>query len=157
MKFFTLVLAASVAIVAWLQWLVALNKLRLDLFDRRYKIYDTARKFIIQIVRHANFDDSQLFDFAAGTSDAEFLFDADVVRFLGGIREHALKIRTARILLEDLPVGDERTRQAKIQHDALLWIGDQLTPMTAAFNPYLGFANVRLKALPSLNFFRTKR
>jgi hypothetical protein len=36
-KFFTLVVGISVAVVAWLQWRVALNKLRLDLFDRRYK------------------------------------------------------------------------------------------------------------------------
>jgi hypothetical protein len=63
MKFFTLVLAASVAIVAWLQWSVALNKLRLDLFDRRYKVYDATRKFLSVIIREATFTNPDLFEF----------------------------------------------------------------------------------------------
>jgi len=74
MKFFTLVLDISVAIVAWLQWWIALNKLRLDLFDRRYKVYDATRTFLAAILREAKFTNSKLFEFYAGTSDAEFLW-----------------------------------------------------------------------------------
>jgi hypothetical protein len=36
----TLFLSVAVVIIAALQWRVADNKLRLDLFDRRYKVYD---------------------------------------------------------------------------------------------------------------------
>ena len=65
--------------IAWQQWRVADNKLRLDLFDRRYKVYDATRKFLAVIIREATFTDSQLFEFYGGTSDAEFLFGADIV------------------------------------------------------------------------------
>jgi hypothetical protein len=42
----TFFLGVAVTIVAWLQWLVARNKLCLDLFDRRYKIYEATQKFV---------------------------------------------------------------------------------------------------------------
>jgi len=60
-------------------WWIALNKLRLDLFDLRYKVYDATRTFLAAILREAKFTNSQLFEFYARTSDAEFLFGADVV------------------------------------------------------------------------------
>ena len=158
MKFFTLVVGIAVVIVAWLQWSVALNKLRLDLFDRRYKVYDAAKKFILQVLRDWNFDDSALVEFDAGTSDAEFLFDDDVVLFLRQTRELAWQTRDCRRLLEHKQ-GDERTDLAKIGDASFAWITEQFSTnkFTAVFNPYLGFANVRLKALPPLNLLWRKR
>jgi hypothetical protein len=152
----TLFLSFAVTLIAWQQWRVADNKLRLDLFDWRYKVYDTTRKFLAAIVRDATFTDSQLFEFYAGTSDAEFLFDADVVRFWGEIRERAIDMRTHRILFEPLPVGVERSRHVQAQHDQLLWLGDQITAMTPVFTPYLGFANVKVRVVPSFKFFRQR-
>jgi hypothetical protein len=51
-------------------------------------------------------------------------------------------MRTHRILLETLPLGDERTQRAQAKADQLLWLGDQITVMTTVFTPYLGFANI---------------
>lgn len=56
-----LFLSFAVAIIAALQWRVADNKLRLDLFDRRYKVYDATRKFLGAICREGKFTDSELF------------------------------------------------------------------------------------------------
>ena len=157
MKFFTLVLAASVAIVAWLQWWVALNKLRLDLFDRRYKVYDATRKYLAAIFQEAKFTNSQLFEFYAGTSDAEFLFGNDVVKYLEEIRTRAVRMQTAHHLFEPMPVGDERSRHVQIAHDELKWLTDQLTEMSKIFAPYLGFANIRLRLLPVPNPFKISK
>jgi hypothetical protein len=156
-KFFTLVLALSVAIVAWLQWWVALNKLRLDLFDRRYKVYDATRKFLAAILQEAKFTQSELFEFFAGTSDAEFLFGADVVEHLAQIRNRAIDLRKAQTLLEHGSVGDERSRCAQAEHDELSWLNDQITAISKTFAAYLGFANVKLKVWPSLKLFSANR
>jgi hypothetical protein len=139
----TLVLGFAVAYVAWQQWQIARHRLRLDLFDRRYKVYDAARKFLSIILREARFEDSQLFEFYAGTSDAEFLFDSDVVDYLEQVRKRAVHMRTAQKIYEHMPVGDERSRHVQSEHDDLLWLTDQLTAMTAVFRPYLGFSHVR--------------
>jgi hypothetical protein len=108
-------------------------------------------------MREATFTNSQLFEFNAGTSDAEFLFGSDVVEYLGQIRQRAVHMRTAQQLFERLPVGDERTRHVETQHNDLVWLTDQITAMTKIFAPYLGFANIRSRGVPFLGFFSTSR
>jgi hypothetical protein len=152
-----LFLSLAVAIIAALQWRVADNKLRLDLFDRRYKVYDATRKFLSVILREAKFTHSELFEFYAGISDAEFLFGADVTEHLEKIRKRAVHLQAAQQIYEPLPVGDERSQHVQAEHDDLLWLTDQITEITKTFAPYLGFANVRLRFWPSLKLFSVNR
>jgi hypothetical protein len=112
----TLFLSVAVVTIALLQWRVAENKLRLDLFDRRYNVYDATRKFLAVIVRDATFTDSQLFEFYGGTSDTEFLFRSEVVDYLAQIRKRALDMRLHQKLFEPLPVGAERSGHVQAHH-----------------------------------------
>jgi hypothetical protein len=149
----TLFLSFAIVIIAALQWRVADNKLRLDLFDRRYKVYDATRNFLSVILREANFTNPQLFEFYAGTSDAEFLFGAEVVKHLDEIRKRAIHLQTAQKLYEPLPVGEQRSKHVQEAHDDLLWLTNQITAISKTFAPYLGFTNVRLKVWPSFKPF----
>lgn len=146
----TLFLSIAVVVIAWQQWRVADNKLRLDLFDRRYKVYDATRKFLDMTIGE-EYTDSRLVEFNIGTSDAEFLFEAEVVKYIHEIRRRAVHLWTAQKLFERLPVGDERSRHVQAAHDDRLWLIDQTTAMSKTFAPYLGFANVRSRALPFLS------
>ena len=139
----TLIVGCLIAFIAWQQWQVAGSKLRLDLFDRRYKVFDATRKFLAVILRDARFEDSQLFEFYAGTSDAEFLFGSDVVDYLAELRKRAIDMRTHQKVYEPLPVGPERLCHVQAEHDQLVWLGDQLTTMSKTFRPYLGFSHVK--------------
>ena len=139
----TLIVGVGIFFVAWQQWQIARSKLRLDLFDRRYKVYDATRKFLSEIIRSANFKDSHLCEFYAGTSDAEFLFGSDVVDYLAQIRKRAIDMRMHHEMCDPMPVGDERSRHVQANHDQLVWLGEQLTGMTKIFTPYLGFSNVK--------------
>jgi len=49
----TLIVGLAVAIIAWQQWRVAKDKLRLDLFDRRYKVFEATRTFLTLTVKKA--------------------------------------------------------------------------------------------------------
>src|SRR5207248_6642929 len=129
--------------IAWQQWQIARNKLRLDLFDRRYKVYDATRKFLGTILREATFADAQLFEFSGGTSDAEFLFEPDVVAYLTQIRNRAIDMRAHQHTFAPMPVGEERSRHVHAEHDELLWLTHQLTDMTKVFSPYLSFSRIR--------------
>jgi hypothetical protein len=146
----TLFVSVAVVAIAWQQWRVADNKLRLDLFDRRYKVYDATRQFLVTICREGKFTTPQLlFEFTAGTSDAEFLFEADVLEHLAKIRTQALHLRTTQQLLEKPRLSDdELSRYAQAQENDLSWLNDQITEIAKTFAPYLGFANVRLRILP---------
>ena len=139
----TLIIGVAVVVVAWQQRQIARHTLRLDLFDRRYKVYEATRKFLSIILREARFEDSQLFEFYAGTSDAEFLFDSAVVAYLEQLRKRAVHMRTAQRVYEHMPVGDERSRHVQAEHDDLVWLTDQLTAMSKVFSPYLAFSHVK--------------
>ena len=139
----TLIVGLAVAFIAWQQWQLARNKLRLDLFDRRYKVYDATRKFLSVILGKADFLDSQLFEFYAGTSDAEFLFESDVVDYLAELRKRAIDMRTHQHVFDPLPVGEERSRHVQAAHDQLLWLSEQITAQKSVFAPYLSFAKIK--------------
>jgi hypothetical protein len=138
----TLFVGLSVAYIARQQWKVSHAKLRLDLFDRRYKVYEATRQFLGCIMRDATFSDSQLFTFYAGTSDAEFLFDREVVDYHKEIAKRAIDMRLKNKLYQNAQ-GDERTKMIEIEHQHLLWLTNQLTDMTKIFTPYLGFSKIR--------------
>ena len=143
--FATLIVGLGVIFIAWQQWKIAHAKLRLDLFDRRYKVFEATRGFLGGILSSATFSDSQLFKFYADTADAEFLFDSDIVDYLTQIAKRAIDMQSHQKRYQPLPPGDERSRHVQAEHDQLLWLGEQLTTkaITKAFKPYLGFSNIR--------------
>lgn len=143
LTFATFLVSCVLAFIAWQQWQLAQNKLRLDLFDRRYKVYDALRTFLSCVVGKANFTDAQLFEFYAGTSDAEFLFGPEVIDYLAQVRKHALNMQLHQKIFQPMPVGEERSRHIQAEHDELVWLGEQLTEMSKIFVPYLGFSHIQ--------------
>jgi hypothetical protein len=140
----TFFLSVAVAIVALLQWFVARNKLRLDLFDRRYKVYEATQKFVDSINNDPAHVDSYLNDFNVGTSNAEFLFDSDVLNYIKLVRKRAVDMRTARVVYEAEQDSEERTRNVGKYEADRKWLIEQATAMTKTFAPYLGFQNVKI-------------
>jgi hypothetical protein len=125
----TLFLSIAVVVIAALQWRVADDKLRLDLFERRCKVYEATLAFVRDSVQDFTHIDQHLNVFNDETANAEFLFDANVVNYLQEIRKRA-------------------------QDKDAIWLSEQKIPaMTNKFAPYLRFANVRAKLVPFVNFF----
>lgn len=139
----TLIVGLSVAYVAWQQWNLSKAKLRLDLFDRRYKIYEATKTFLLQISSATTFSHLELVTFYAGTADAQFLFDSDVVDYLALIRKRAVGMTTHKKVYERLPEGEERSRHVEAEADDLVWLHEQLTAITKVFNPYLSFSHIK--------------
>ena len=139
----TFCLSVAVGLIACLQWRVARNKLRLDLFDRRWQIYAATSKFVDAINNDPENVGSYMNDFNAGTSNAEFLFDSNVVNYIKEVRRRAVDMRTAHTLYQTERDGEQRTRNIEKFEADRLWLIEQATAMTKTFAPYLGFANIK--------------
>ena len=151
----TLFLSLAVVIIAALQLLVADNKMRLDLFERRYKVYDATRKFLDSVLREIKFTDTELFEFDAATSDAGFLFGIEIVDQLAAIRERAVHLREAQRNVEQLPAGEQQDWQKHEVNDDCVSLDVELRDgISKTFAPYLEFANVRVRFGPSLHVRR---
>ena len=135
----TAITAIMLVYIAYKQWRLAENKLKLDLFEKRYKVFEATRKFLSVILREATFQNTDLFEFYAGTADAAFLFKDDIISFLDSIRDHALKMRAYARQYSNLPVGDERTQLIKGESAELNGLTEQLRNLATKFQPYLGF------------------
>ncbi len=139
----TLVVGLVAAYIAYQQHVVARNRLKLDLFDRRYKIYDATRRFLSVIIQRASFEDKDLFEFYAATSDAAFLFPEEVEVFLRDLSKRALDMRLYERKFRDLSVGAERSRLVDLNSKELVRLMDDLQDIKKVFLPYMDFSRVR--------------
>jgi hypothetical protein len=75
---------------------VALQKqgVKRELYGRRLEVYDRTMAFLAACVRDFRIDWPELIQFLRDTRDAEFLFEKDVVTFLGEVYRNASKHRT---------------------------------------------------------------
>jgi hypothetical protein len=113
----TAFIASVVAIIAFLQWQTAREKVLLDLFDKRFAVYDEARAVI---GRHltSGIDQPDIFKFARAASRAQFLFGLEVQTFLEERRIDLIRDmnwRNRDTTLRDhrvLPPVPEREREA---------------------------------------------
>lgn len=93
-------LAAGVLYVAWQQWKLAEHKLKSELFDRRYKIYEQVHLFVHGICRDPNTNHEALSTLLRTTREAHFLFDQDIIDYLEFIRLNAIRLELTRHTME---------------------------------------------------------
>ena len=133
----------AVALIAIFQMKIAHDKLRLDLYDRRYKLYQATKNFVVVALGEQCCSYSQMFEFRRDTIDAVFLFGSDIVDYINQIDKRVVESRRIYESYQPLPVGVERTRLCDEEQGHRLWLTEQLTAMTKTFTPYLGFSNIR--------------
>ena len=143
LQFATTTIAVAVGLVAVQQWLLARHKFRLDLFEKRYKVYEAAGRFLSIIQALANFNDEDLRTFSIGTGDAVFLYPKQITDYIHQIRYRALNMRLYGTQFSPLPVGDDRSKLVQKQYDEIVWLTEQLRKLPELFSPYLGFASVK--------------
>jgi len=98
----TAFIAAIVAVIAFLQWQTAREKVLLDLFDKRFEVYAELRAAVAQ--RH---DQTSSSDFARAASRAQFLFGPEVQTLLEQIQKDLHLEAVQRSLLSQ-PISEDR-------------------------------------------------
>ncbi|GHA69118.1 hypothetical protein GCM10009007_07430 [Formosimonas limnophila] len=144
-----LIVGLTVAAIAYRQWKTEQNKLKLDLFDRRYRIYEVTRELLKLIDLKMN-SMEHLYVFWSNTSGAEFLFDSDIESYLKEVEDKALKLIEINDELADderqnYYLTDEQRRQGRLKRrDLRSWSRDQLYKGNLAqqFKPYLAFSKL---------------
>jgi hypothetical protein len=102
LSYVTAFIAAVVAVIAFLQWHTAREKVLLDLFDKRFAVYDELRAAVGQ--RH---DQASYFDFLRAASRARFLFGPKVQTFLDETRDD-LAHEPVELNLLSQPISEDR-------------------------------------------------
>jgi hypothetical protein len=77
----------AVFVVQYLQWRTANQKVVVDLYDRRLKVFTQLEKAIGSVLRQGDARGDAFNDFLIGEADSRFLFGDDVRTYLMGLRK----------------------------------------------------------------------
>jgi hypothetical protein len=150
----TALLAIATLVVAVRQWFISNDTLRLELFEKRYRVYAAAKLFLGLTTETPAFSQIDLNTFQRDTADAQFLFGAEVASYLKEVNDKQARLLSIRNRLAqhpNLPALDQdgTAPPDQAERDALederlaknTWVGDQLTKgvLAAVFSPYLRF------------------
>src|SRR5262245_23163525 len=83
-------IAVIAAYIALQQWRTNRQKLELDLYSHRLRIYEEVRKILSIILRDAKVSTEDLLKFRTAVSEADFLFGKDVVAYIDEIYHRGL-------------------------------------------------------------------
>jgi hypothetical protein len=143
-------IACVTAYIAVQQWKTNRGQYRLNLFDKRWDVYDSARGLFQDILKHGGIDvvgnnDAPARRFWTVASGAAFLFRKEDASFLRGLQE---KIQTL-LMLEgqldtrcpgNLPIGEARSAAAKRKAELVHWfssLDERYEELTNRFFRYL--------------------
>ena len=132
------VVAVLGSLIAYRQWRLAQNKLKLDLFDRRLKVYEAATGLLSSVMTSGRAKDEELFKYMVATREAKWLLSPEIAEYLDKKLYHkAIDLQTLAAELEDVPVGDVRTQNIHAQADVKKWLIAQYPVLDAQFAPFL--------------------
>jgi len=154
--FVALVIGLIAAVIAWRQAQIASAKLKLDLFDKRLKVFDAV--WALLAASHVKSeDDPSVAAFYEQLPKAAFLFDANVRDYVETVRTKLQQLRHAaasiRAHQDSRPVhanaaetqafGRELVRLMGAMQDLQAWFLNQADPCRDVFATHLNFGNWR--------------
>lgn len=138
----TPVIAFFAVYVAASQWNTARNKLRLDLFEKRYAVYEAAQRFIGSIVTSGTVKEDSILTYMIATRAAKWIVSHEVDEYLQReLYAPAIKLQTLQSMLEGLPVGEERTQNVARQAEFKIHFNAQYKQLDNWFSAYLQLAH----------------
>jgi hypothetical protein len=131
-------IAAFGAWIAFKQWQTNQRKLQLELFEKRYAIYFSAKKFVSNILRSGSCNDVDLADFLQETRQAKWILSSEIQNFLEKeIYHKAIDLQMHEFQLKDLSAGDERKEKVQALSDIKKQLLKIHEPMDKLFEQYL--------------------
>lgn len=152
LPFATLLIAASVAYFAFLQWKTNKEKLRLDLYNRRFEIYVRTLEFYAALSDYKPTDNQKEFQeirlsFFKSYREAQFLFDENSGIYKMLLRLHRISFKITGFkedgkTLADSGCHEELTKMNEEAHDNMMMFAIYIEELEKAISPYLNFHKI---------------
>ena len=133
-----LLLVGGVVWIAVMQIRVALAKHNLDLYDKRFKVFEATTIYLQHLLVEGNVSETALDTFNTGVAGAVFLFDNDVNIYLDALRRKSLSLNALTQQLALMESNAEGRDEVIDRIDA--WVTDfkmEYSRLVKAFTPYL--------------------
>jgi hypothetical protein len=144
----TIIIAVIVAYIGFLQYqtnkrqqLVNEDKLRLDLFDKRFKVFDDTRELFQKAYSTVvgPIDKQAIHEFNIMTIDALFLFDENISEYLELAQIKANRFNSIYTQCKNLPIGTQRDKLYEEKGEIGEWFVGGHSNLQTLFSSYLSF------------------
>jgi len=137
----TPIIAIVATYIAWQQWNTNKQKLNLERYDRRLKVYEEVRKILSIVMRDGTVETDDLLKFRTSVSEADFLFGEEIPRYIDEIYVHGLNLwrwkSDYRDVNQSVPEGYNHKEVVENMHLELTWLISQFGPAKEKFKKYL--------------------
>lgn len=131
-------IAILTSLIAFQQWRTNRNKLKLNLFDRRYVYYEAARELLGCISVSGKVTEQVMFEFHRKTRGAQFIVGDSIARYFDQeLYSKANDLKCLYAELECVEVGPDRNENLRNQKEIKKWFYDQSKVLDKLFRPLL--------------------
>ena len=130
-------IAAVGVFLVWQQARIARAKVRHDLFDRRFAVFEAARTLLARVMAKGNATAEDVNRYSLGVIDAQFLLSREVQDYLFEIRRRVIALGTFGKALQEMPAGIEKETLARREAEELAWLAAQIDVLPEKFRPFL--------------------
>ena len=124
--------------IALQQVQIARMKLRFDLYEKRFAVFEAARKLVIEAITHGDISTSALSAYSLRIADAVFLFDDELSNYLRQLFHHANNLSVLKRAIEPSPVGSsQREDLVRRAGEETVWFNNQVNELVLQFKPFL--------------------
>jgi hypothetical protein len=110
------------------------KRLKMELYEKRFAIYDSARTFLRDTVVTSSVTDGMLVKYWAGINSARFLLDDELTKYLEEIERKAVDLQSIQIEAQG-PNGP--SKGAHERGELKEWFYAQISILNEKFYPYL--------------------
>ena len=137
----TPLIAVVATYIAWQQWKTNEQKLVLDRYDRRLKVYEEVRKILSIILRDAKASYEDLLKFRTAVSEADFLFGPEIPTYIDEIYKRGVQLQywsgEYRDFDQPFLEGYDHKKVCDGMHAECNWLVAQFDPAKEKFRKYL--------------------
>lgn len=131
-KGITVFLTATTAAVAYQQYDVARNKLKLDLFEKRFKVVEALRLFLSQAHGKGEINEDDLNTYRIAIFEAPYLFEQDLVDYLQNVWSRGIDLKALTMAPHKEGNGEKWAQHMRE-------FSQELKSITDRFSPYMAF------------------
>ena len=137
----TPLIAIVATYIAWQQSATNKQKLKLEKYDRRLHVYEEVIKILSIILRDANASREDLLIFRTSVSEADFLFESEIMEYIDEIYKRGLNLgrwnQEYRDYNQEYLEGYDHKKVVDEIHKESIWFSEQFDSAKEKFRKYL--------------------
>lgn len=125
--------------IAWQQYKINKNRLKLELFNRRYKVYDALMNIFSSVLREGKLSREIFLEYSHFINEGKFLFSTDIAEYLDKAYNKINMLSAHMNLLENLRSIDDKNmeRITKDVFEIQTWISGEFPKAADRFEKFL--------------------